>query len=484
MVAVLIGALRVSAGETGLAVGAVSPASSALHSLCAIARERNPDVQAALERVRQGVAARKAVEGFFDPVVSAAGGYAERDPALPVISRAFGWIGDATWTEGGIERAFAPGWHAGLGASVRQRRPVGDGPETLAGAYVRVPLLRDRGFALQKAELEAADYESVARACHALRTLLEVERDLALRFTDLQLAYAQQDVAQAATARAERLLSDAEQMANLGAIPAHQLNPARMEVARRREEETAARRSVETARRRLAEWIGRDDLPPGVDAPTDLIAWARTTRPPEALATSNLIGQRPDYQALQAEIRAAEVRLARARLDRRSDLSAHAVVAWRDGPESDAADDAGWAVGLAWRKTFGDRAGAAREAEARARIAELREQARALERAVAADAAVAFTEFDAAARRLDLIVEAVETARATLAAENERFQLGDGTSRQTLDAQKDLTDVIRRRNDIAAELLRARFRWTYAVGLSPAGDATPDKALYPTEPLP
>jgi len=474
----LIRALRVAlAAAASLAAGGEraaleeTAAAPALQALCAIARERNPDVQAALERVRQGLAARKGVDGFFDPVLSADSGYAERDPVLPALSRAFGWTADAVWIQAGIEQAVAPGWHGGFGAAVRQRRAEDVGSETLAGAYVRIPLLRDRGFALQNAQVAAVEYDLAALACDALQVALELERDLALRFTDHQLALAQREVAATATERAERLLNDAEQMVRLGAIPAHQLNPARMEVARRREEETAARRSVDTTRRRLAELLGGDALPPEAEEPADVIAWAQAVRLPHAGSVSDAIGRRPDYQAAQARLRAAEARLARARNERQSDLSAHAALAWRDDGATEDADGAGWSVGLTWRKTISDRAGAARETEARARIAELREQARALEIAAAADAAVARSEFEAASRRLELIGEAVETARATLSAENERFQLGEGTSRQTLDAQKDLTDVIRRRNDIAADLLRAYFRWAHAVGLGPAGAA-------------
>lgn len=440
-----------------------------LQTLCAIARERNPDVQAALERVRQGLAVRRSADGFFDPVLSAESGYAERDPLLPALSRAFGWTADAVWIQAGIEQAIAPGWHGGLGAALRQRRDQDDGPEALAGAYVRIPLLQDRGFALQNALVESAEYDAAALACDALQTVLELERDLALRFTDHQLALAQREVAAAATERAERLLNDAGQMVGLGAIPAHQLNPARLEVARRREEEAAARRSVETSRRRLAELLGGDSLPPEAEAPTDVIAWAQTVRLPDMGSVSVAIGRRPDVQSAQARLRAAEARLKRARNERRSDLSAHVALAWGDDGGTESAEGAGWAVGFTWRKTFADRAGAAREADVLAQIAELRERARALEVAADADAAVARSEFEAALRRLELIGEAVETARAALSAENERFQLGEGTSRQTLDAQKDLTDVIRRRNDIAAELLRAFFRWAHAVGLGPVG---------------
>jgi len=51
-----------------------------------------------------------------------------------------------------------------------------------------------------------------------------------------------------------------------------------------------------------------------------------------------------------------------------------------------------------------------------------------------------------------------------LEAENERFCLGEGRSRNVLDAQRDLTDALKRQTIIAVELLRAYSNFMYASG--------------------
>lgn len=86
------------------------------------------------------------------------------------------------------------------------------------------------------------------------------------------------------------------------------------------------------------------------------------------------------------------------------------------------------------------------------------------ERTALTEAEVARREYDAAGERLRWIGAAADSARAALAAEEERFRLGEGTSRHVLDAQKDLTDVLKRRNEILADALRARARYRAACG--------------------
>ncbi len=439
-----------------------------------MAWRHHPEAEAARYRVREAAARRRSEDGFWDPRGSIHTGYAQHDPVLPAIARGFGWSGDALWIEAGIERAFQPGFYAGVGAAHRWEMEETE-PDRIsaASAQVRVPLVRDRGFSLWQADQAMAN--SVLRRAHAemAQLLQDLARDVELRFIDFQLARAQRAVARAAAERAERLLNDAEQMAQLGAIPAYQLHPAKLEVARRHEEETAAERVVITARRRLTEILGAEEWPPDADAPVDLIVWARSTAPNETLfASSAAASRRGDLQAVLADLDIEEARLRRAQEEKRPDISAHAVVGWRN--ESSNADAKSnndsaeqWAVGITWRAVIGDRMALGRIEEARARLAARREQLRAMERRVAADEDVFRAEWEAARRRLDLVEEAVETAQAAVSAETERFRLGESTSRQALDAQKDYTDAIRRRYEIAAEVLRADARLRHALGQPP-----------------
>jgi len=73
---------------------------------------------------------------------------------------------------------------------------------------------------------------------------------------------------------------------------------------------------------------------------------------------------------------------------------------------------------------------------------------------LATDLAAAHREFTGAREQFVEITTAVEQARHTLEAEGERFRLGEGRSRNVLDAQNDLTKTYRTRDAIVAALLR------------------------------
>jgi len=116
------------------------------------------------------------------------------------------------------------------------------------------------------------------------------------------------------------------------------------------------------------------------------------------------------------------------------------------------------------------RAGAARTEEVTARL----EQERRLWTRLRREAEAAYR---AALRRMDQVESAVDNAVKTLEAERERFRLGEGRSRNVLDAQEDLTKAELRRNAAAADLLRAAAALDYAAGyprgLFPESSACP-----------
>ena len=81
-----------------------------------------------------------------------------------------------------------------------------------------------------------------------------------------------------------------------------------------------------------------------------------------------------------------------------------------------------------------------------------------------------------AAARLSLAAEAIDEAGKTLASEEQRFNLGEGTSRNVLDAQKDLTTAVRRGIVVARSVVNALVELCHAAGVNPvelvAGGAT------------
>ncbi len=99
-----------------------------------------------------------------------------------------------------------------------------------------------------------------------------------------------------------------------------------------------------------------------------------------------------------------------------------------------------------------------------ARIEELREQLKEIELHIRAESKEARIQFEKARERFELVSSAVEAAGKTLNAEKERFRLGEGRSRNVLDAQRDMTQAIQRQMRIAADLLRAKALFAFATG--------------------
>ena len=72
--------------------------------------------------------------------------------------------------------------------------------------------------------------------------------------------------------------------------------------------------------------------------------------------------------------------------------------------------------------------------------------------------------YQAAIKRLELVSHGINAAKQNLAAGQERFRLGETTSSIVTDAQKDLTTILKRRVGAAADLMRARANFNYAIG--------------------
>ena len=76
----------------------------------------------------------------------------------------------------------------------------------------------------------------------------------------------------------------------------------------------------------------------------------------------------------------------------------------------------------------------------------------------------AINNFRTALSRIDIVSKGIEASQKTLEAEQERFRLGEGTSSNVTDAQKELTSLQQRRTSAAADLLRAKTNYLFAVG--------------------
>ena len=124
----------------------------------------------------------------------------------------------------------------------------------------------------------------------------------------------------------------------------------------------------------------------------------------------------------------------------------------------------GTEVALVWRKPLKFKAERSELAAQKAQLRTVNAEMHRIRLAIEADFLIAYDSFKSAKERLGATIEAVKEAEGALAAENERFKLGEGTSRSVLDAQKDLTAAISARNNVAGELLKAFVTIRYSTG--------------------
>ena len=168
------------------------------------------------------------------------------------------------------------------------------------------------------------------------------------------------------------------------------------------------------------------------------------------------------------------------------DISLYAAATWQVedadsvvGSDAILADDTiGAELAVVWQRPLGVRT---EKAEVRSREALLRaleQNLASIRLKIAAELMAAKTSIEATTDRLVLARAAAGEASRTLSAEEERFGLGEGRSRNVLDAQKDLTAALRRLNGAAAGLLRAHVDFRYAAG---HGNTVPLEISHETE---
>ena len=450
-----------------------------LDDLIQEAFNHNPSIQAAREGTRQAAAARDASNEFLDPKTTAAVGRLYGNAGAPLLSSPTGLpAADAYGASASVEVPFRPGVYAGVGISqqyrVNQSESIGSGYQTLVGVQVRIPLLQDRGFGLWKLDQSRLTELRVAADGRLLESQQTVRHAVEQSYTDYLEQIANAATSASANERARQLLSDAEELVRLKVIPEYQLAPARLELAFRREEVCVARQGIATARLRLEQVLGTasDTLTTNANALADRVAGSRL---PETLPSNPSFEARGAVREVEA-LAAAAAAETRALDDRlRPDLSLSVRGVWATEDSSSPDDNAGLiankttsaAAVLVWTRSWSQTGTHARLRESRAREAQLNASRHDLQTRLAADHATAHREYTGARERLKELTVATEQARHALDAEAERFRLGEGRSRNVLDAQNDLTKACRSRNSVAAALLRGESDFLFATGYSP-----------------
>ncbi|MDD5677612.1 MAG: TolC family protein [Kiritimatiellae bacterium] len=445
-----------------------------LEALIAEAFSNNPAVQAAQYEVNRAQAERDELRGFFDPQLNATASQTDYNSGY-----------NQAFLHAGVDAAILPGVYLGTrveesyysnlqGSTVTNvSGSYNELWQSTAGLRLGVPLLRDRGFLQWKLSDERAAKRQRMAQNHWLAITQQCRHDVEQQYIAVLEAEAQRYVAQSALIRVEKLLKEAQELVRLKIVPGYQLFTARSEVALRQESETADQQACQTTKIRLLELLGTSKPARPVQASFGtLVLWAESVDLPPLYAEAEALKARGDYNEIQDFIEVAEKELAINRDNLRSDLSLNMEAILQGEDPNDiigtgrylSERNLGASIGLTWKRPWGYRTEKARMRAVSATIDARHELLRQTAIQICADLKVQHEQFMSAQDRLSLVSEAIASAHQALEAENERFCLGEGRSRNVLDAQRDLTDALKRQTIIAVELLRAYSNFMYASG--------------------
>ncbi|MDP2991680.1 MAG: TolC family protein [Kiritimatiellota bacterium] len=445
-----------------------------LEALVAEAFANNPAVQAAQYEVSRAQAERDELRGFFDPQLNATASQADYNAGY-----------NQALLHAGVDAAILPGFYLGARFEESYYSQLQDSIVTnvfgnyndlwqsMAGLRLGVPLLRDRGFLQWKLSDERAAKRYRMAQNHWRAVTQQCRHDVEQQYIAVLEAVAQRYVAQAALTRVEKLLKEARELVRLKIVPLYQLFTARSEVALRQEAETAEQQACQTTQTRLQELLGTSRPARPVRASYDtLILWAESVELPPLYAEDKALKARGDYNEILDFIEVAEKEQAIYQDNLRDDLSLNMeTILQGEDPDNVIGTgrylserNLGASIGLTWKRPWGYRTEKARMRAISATIDARHELLRQTAIRIRADLKIQHEQFVSAQDRLSLVSQAIVAARQALEAENERFCLGEGRSRNVLDAQRDLTDALKRQTIIAVELLRAYSSFMYASG--------------------
>ncbi len=420
-------------------------------------------------------------DGFYQPRLTAAAGASRGPGTAPESLLSPRLPGDAASLQAGLHWPLRAGIRLGAGLSHRflfEADGFDDLGQTVAGLRLEMPLLRDRGFRLQQNEQRALNAQADAAGALADAVLQDLALATLVAYANRLYAAAELLAATQALQRVTLLSEETAARVALRATPEAQIFPARMEVAIHRQTWRAAQANLLIAGQQLEELLGGPRLPSYPEA-AQLRAWASNC---VRCAIESVPGWqqagRPELLVARQQRQAAEHRLDSANEQRRSDLQLVAGIGYRGESENgtlgrdNLLDErrAGVEAALVWSRPWSFMAEDAQQSIRRAELAGARETLRQVQLRITSELRQAEESLAAARERMTLVDQAVFEARRALGAEEERLRMGEGRSRNVLDAQKDLTTAERLANQTAFETVRAFATLLHAAGIPLAAE--------------
>ena len=464
----------------GLAIGA--PAWHAdwlppeVAAVVAIASTNHPGVLSARHERAAAQEDRRALDSFYSPSASLAGGASRGPSEAPATGLSAAFPDDALGAYAGLRAPVAGGAYLGVGAAQRRLdSALPDGAsvwQTLGGVRLSVPLLQDAGFASQHAREEAADETALQRGSDADAAMSVAGHDVAAAYAYELYAAALVAQYRKALGRVEALLGETAERVKLETMAEYQVYPAEMEVQFKRDDVRQYETVRTNAHHALELAAGGATLP---QPPEGLLGrWAAACATADvARIVATLGGERPEVAAARRAVLAAEARGRELAESARSSLSLSAGVGYQGegdgfgvGSEAMLRDDrAGFDVALVWSRPLSFDGEEAAVRAQRRRTAALRERLRRIEAEALAQRLQAEARLQSAVARMATVSAAVEAASKALAAESERLSLGEGRSKNVLDAQTDLTSAEGRANLAAYDLVCSFLDLMLAAGV-------------------
>lgn len=454
-----------------------------LEDLLQLAWADNPQIKAQCALVDQALAAHREVLEFLDPTLFAAGGYGSQLRGLPLNPAGYTQVGaeDSLEAQGGVLVPVKGGAYLAAGAVTRRwtnppdyRDPL---YQHLVGVRLQIPLWRDRGFALLGCRERAA--LAAYRATHErmVGKVMEVRHNVELAYIDACSAKNAYQITQGATHRFERLNQEARELADLKTIPEYQYTETVRDLQNGREDEEIARNAQLTSLVALSAAVGiREPLAELQCTSEEFLASAATAELPDFTIDVEVAMEfRSEPCALRNDREQVQAQYEQVLEEHRDQITLNVGLNWMDDSRrglfsesyGSASRNWGFDAMISWSRPLDYTGADARMAQFQAKLDELDAQLEAQRVAIAAELRSAQLRLEAARRRLELVNAGVEAARQTVAAEQERFKMGEGNSHAVLEAQKNLTATLLRQNSATAELLRALSDYHYACGYPP-----------------
>ncbi|MDD3694944.1 MAG: TolC family protein [Lentisphaeria bacterium] len=446
-----------------------------LESLLLLAERNSPSLQAARQRVEQTLLRHEELMEFFDPALFAAAGRATDYRALPLQSN-YSVLGSNSFeVQGGVEVPIEPGAYVSVGAASRLLyEPVGYDRlyQNLFGVRVRVPLLRDRRFSLFGYRRQVALAEYNQRVSELLASSQELRHQVELAYVSVYERLSSYHIAQEASKRFESLVKVARELTGLKAIPDYEVHSTERELQIGLDDQEQAKNRHELSLLELTTLIGGGSKPELRGEIQTIINLGEQKYSLPRLSAERAFQNRGDLLSIEHQIQRVRAQYDSAEEQMKDEVYLHAGASMQsentDHPferhRKLGRDYLAGEITLVWSRPLDYYGGKKRLAVFESEIAELKAELARKELLVRQEMQNAELNFLSAQRRLGLISSGLRAAQATLEAEQERFRLGEGSSTDVLDAQKNLTVMLQRLTLAAADRQRAKCDYYYACG--------------------